>query len=185
MAFVKGELEKSEAESLAKALGVAHILALPRLEKIVVNMGVGKITAANIPQREKILEEQARILSFITGQKPAPRRARKSIAGFKVREGDIVGYVVTLRGKRMQDFLTRFFNIALPRSRDFRGIPRESVDQHGNLTVGIREHIVFPEAAGEETKHLYGMEITIVPTTRSREKALALYAALGFPFAKE
>jgi large subunit ribosomal protein L5 len=185
MAYIKPELNKENIKILKNSLGIENDFALPRIEKVILNMGVGKIAASNLQMRQKILEETAKILSIISGQKPSPARVRKSIAGFKTREGDIVGYITTLRGKRMVDFLSRLVNIALPRTRDFRGIPLKSVDGHGNLTIGIREHIVFPEAAQEDIRHLYGFEITIVLTTRNRDKALALYRALGFPFEKK
>jgi len=153
----------------------------PRLEKIVVNCGIGRLVSANPQTKDRVLKEAAKILSLITGQKPAERRARKSISGFKLREGEVVGYVSTLRGKRMYDFLARFINVALPRTRDFRGIPLSSVDRQGNLTVGIREHIVFPEAIGEDVKQLYGLEVTLVPNLRRRNEAIRLYRELGVP----
>ncbi|MBI2633789.1 MAG: 50S ribosomal protein L5 [Parcubacteria group bacterium] len=185
MAFVKSQLDKPSAETLRSSLSLKNSLALPKIEKVVLNMGVGRVVSANAQQKEKILEETAKILALVSGQKPASRKARMSISGLKVREGEVIGYIVTLRGRRMHDFLARLFNVALPRSRDFRGIPRKSVDQHGNLTIGVREHIVWPEVAGEETKNLYGFEITIVPTTRSRERAIRLYETFNFPLAKE
>jgi len=185
MAHIKAQLDTSSADALKTVLHAKSAFAIPKIRKVVLNMGIGKIASANVQVRDRVLEETARIISLIAGQKPAPRRAKKSIAGFKVREGEVIAYVVTFRGQRMRDFIERFFNIALPRTRDFRGISLKNVDLHGNLTIGVREHIVFTEVAGEETRQLYGMEVTIVPTTKSREKALALYRALGFPFEKE
>ena len=120
----------------------------------------------------------------VTGQKPAARAAKKAIASFKTRQGQIVGYVVTLRGQRMRDFLDRFIHIALPRSRDFQGISGSSVDHHGNLTIGIKEHIVFPEIIGEDYKVLFGFEITIATTAKNRERGLELFRSLGVPFKK-
>lgn len=158
----------------------------PRLEKIVVNVGIGRLVAANPQTRARVLGDAEKILALITGQKPSPRPAKKSIAGFKIRQGDIVGYAVTLRGKRMFDFLTRMVNVALPRVRDFRGIPLSSVDRHGNLSIGFSEHIVFPEAiASTDVHQLYGLEVTLVPSVRKRDKAIELYRELGIPFAKE
>jgi large subunit ribosomal protein L5 len=156
----------------------------PRLEKIVVNIGIGKYVTSSPQLKERVLSDVEKILALITGQKPSPRRARKSISGFKLKAGEIVGYKVTLRGKRMFDFFTRIVNIALPRSRDFKGIPLSSVDKHGNLTIGFPEHIVFPEASAENVGHLYGLEVTFVPRARNREEAIYLYNKLGVPFKK-
>jgi large subunit ribosomal protein L5 len=167
---------------LQKSLGLSSPMGVPRLEKIVLNAGIGRLVISNPQNRERILAEVEKILSLITGQKPARRKAHKSVSGFKVRAGEVVGLQVTLRGKRMYDFLARFLHLALPRSRDFRGIPEKSVDGHGNLTIGIREHIIFPEVAAEDVKQLYGFEVTLVPTTRSRARAVALFRALGVPF---
>lgn len=155
-----------------------------RLEKIVVNCGIGRLVAANPQTKERVLKDVEKILSRVTGQKPSERQAKKSISGFKLREGETVGYAVTLRGRRMLDFLMRFINIALPRTRDFRGIPFSSIDEGGNLTIGVREHIVFPEVAGEDVKQLYGLEVTLVPTTRRRDAAIKLYHELGVPLQK-
>lgn len=155
-----------------------------RLEKIVVNAGIGRLVTANPQTKERVLADVEKILTLVTGQKPSRRPAKKSIATFKVRAGETIGYRVTLRGKRMFDFLTRMVNIALPRVRDFRGIPLSSVDGHGNLSIGFSEHIVFPEAATEEVRQLYGFEVTLVPSVKKREVALELYRELGIPFAK-
>lgn len=155
-----------------------------RLEKIVVNCGIGRLVTANPQTKDRVLADVEKIFMLITGQKPIRRPAKKSIATFKLRKGEIVGFVVTLRGKRMFDFLTRMLNIALPRVRDFRGIPLSSVDQHGNLSIGISEHIVFPEAATEEVRQLYGFEVTLVPSVKKRSEAIALYRELGIPFEK-
>lgn len=156
-----------------------------RLEKIVVNCGVGRLVTANPQIKERVLQDAEKILSLITGQKPSPRAAKKSISGFKLRQGETVGYAATLRGKRMFDFLTRFVNAALPRTRDFRGIPLSSVDQNGNLTIGMKEHIVFPEVAGEDVKQLYGLEVTLVSTAKKRDEAVGFYRELGIPLQKE
>ena len=121
---------------------------------------------------------------MIAGQKVHGRAAKKSIASFKSREGMIIGYSATLRGKRMYDFLTRLIDIALPRSRDFRGLPESSVDKSGNLSIGIREHIAFPEIIGEDVKTIFGLEATLVAKAKNREEALELYRELGIPFKK-
>jgi len=154
------------------------------LEKIVVSTTVGRLS-----QRpgfaDKILPAIAKDLAVITGQKPAPRPARKSIAGFKIREGDIVGLKVTLRGKRMKDFLKKFVEVALPRVRDFRGIDPKAIDAQGNLTIGVREHIVFPEVNPDETKIDFGLEVTLVSSTKNKEESYKLFKSLGVPLMKE
>lgn len=155
-----------------------------RLEKIVVNCGVGRLAAANAQMSERVFADVVKILSLITGQKPSARPARKSIAAFKVRQGDTVGWAVTLRGKRMFDFLTRMINIALPRGRDFRGILLSNVDSRGNLTIGFSEHIVFSEVAAEDVRQIYGFEVTLVTSAKTREEAIEFYRKLGIPFEK-
>ena len=154
------------------------------LKKIVVSTTVGRLR-----QRpgfaDKILPAISNDLAVITGQKPAPRQARKSIAGFKIREGDIVGLKVTLRGKRMKDFLKKFVEVALPRVRDFRGIDPKAIDAQGNLTIGVREHIVFPEVNPDETKIDFGLEVTLVSSTNNKEESYKLFKSLGVPLMKE
>jgi large subunit ribosomal protein L5 len=135
-------------------------------------------------QKTQVISEVSRLLSLITGQKPKTNQAKKSIAGFKIRKGDLVGLLVTLRGERMYDFLERFLNIVLPRVRDFRGIPQKSVSPDGVLSIGIKEHIVFPEVANEEFKRIYGLQVIIVPEIRDRERALKLYQLMDFPLQK-
>ncbi|PIT92288.1 MAG: 50S ribosomal protein L5 [Candidatus Harrisonbacteria bacterium CG10_big_fil_rev_8_21_14_0_10_42_17] len=156
------------------------------IEKIVVNVGYGKqLTSGNL--NEKTVPELAKELALITGQKPQDRPARKSIAGFKIREGQNIAFKVTLRGKRMSDFLRRVVWIAIPRIRDFRGIPLKSVDQQGNLHIGIRDQFVFPELTPDTSKVNFGMQVTIVPKQHllgSREKAVEFYRSLGIPLKK-
>lgn len=164
--------------NLAKDLGVKNTFALPKLDKIVLSTGVGKI------KDKKRLELIADRLAKITGQKAAPRGAKKSIASFKSRQGDVVGYAVTLRGKRMWGFLDKLLNIAIPRIRDFRGFDEKVVDEHGSLTLGLREHTIFPETADEELKDVFGLAITLTVKGGSRESGRALFKALGFPFKK-
>lgn len=155
-----------------------------KLEKVVVNAGIGRLSqTANFT--DKILPEVIAEFSAITGQKPMLRGARKSIAGFKMREGNIVGLKATLRGKRMMDFISRLINSALPRVRDFRGLDSKAVDENGNLTIGVKEHIVFPEVNIETVKTNFGLEATIVPRLRNRDEALELYKQLGVPFKKQ
>lgn len=151
-----------------------------RLEKIVIATGVGRLRQR--PQfEENLLPEIVKELGLITGQKPMIRKAKKSVAGFKVREGDIVGLKVTLRGQKMKDFLSRLIGFVLPRIRDFRGIDAKSIDAQGNLTIPIREHIVFPEINSDEVKIDFGLEVTLVSSTKSSEDGLNFYKELGVP----
>lgn len=161
---------------LQKELGIKNILALPKLQKVVINIGLGRAL-----KDEKFLEIALRDLGLITSQKPKITRAKKSIANFKTREGAAIGAMVTLRRARMYDFINRLINIALPRTRDFRGINAGSLDKNNNLTIGIKEHTVFPEVSGEEIKNIFGFEITLVIRAKNKEEALALYKSLGFP----
>lgn len=152
----------------------------PGIEKVVLNTGVGRFV-----KEEKMLEQVQNNLSLIAGQKAVPTKAKKAIAGFKIREGIIVGFKVTLRKKRKDDFLTRLINIAFPRTRDFRGLEVKSVDKEGNLTLGIKEHIVFPEISADTIKSIFGFEITIVlKYVKNRDQAIEIYRKLGFPFKK-
>ena len=154
------------------------------LEKIIVSTGLGKMRQR--PSfNDRILPEITKDLTSITGQKPAERIARKSIAGFKLREGDLVGLKVTLRGKRMKDFLRRFSEATLPRIRDFKGIDPKQIDKQGNLTIGIREHIVFPEINQDEVKIDFGLEVTLVSSSRDPEGSYELYKKLGIPLRKK
>lgn len=154
-----------------------------RLDKIVVNTGVGRLSAT--PNfEEKVLPEVVKELSLITGQKPAPRSAKQSISGFRLRQGTTVGLKVTLRGKRMIDFLNKLNSTVLPRLRDFRGIALKNVDEGGNLSIGLREQVVFPEIAPEHTKANFGIQITVVPKEKSRMEAIDLYRELGIPLQK-
>ena len=151
---------------------------MPRILKVVVSTGVGSFKDKT---KFKVVEDR---LARITGQKPAPRGAQVSIASFKSRQGDIVGYQVTLRGSRMFDFLDRLVNLALPRTKDFRGISPDAVDEMGNYTLGIKEHNIFPETSDEELKDVFGLAVTIVTTAKSKEEVLAFLTYLGFPFKK-
>ena len=179
---IRGMISKSEnykkkiISTLQKELGVKNVLALPKIEKVVVNIGLGRVL-----KDEKFLEIAMQDLALITGQKPKTTLAKKSIADFKIREGMIIGAAVTLRGQRMYDFISRLINIALPRTRDFRGINVKSLDKNNNLTIGVKEHIVFPEIKGEEIRNIFGFEITVVVRAKNKEEAIALYKAMGFP----
>ena len=163
--------------ALMKELGLTNPMAAPRLEKIVVNMGVGEAT-----QNAKVLDPAVAEMAQITGQKPVVTRAKKSIAAFKVREGMPIGCMVTLRGDRMYEFLDRLLNVALPRVRDFRGVPTKSFDGRGNYTLGLRDQLIFPEIDYAKVEHQKGMNITIVTTATSDEHARALLKTLGMPF---
>lgn len=156
-----------------------------KLEKIVVSLGVGKMRQANAQFDEKILPGIIEEIGLIVGQKPATRKVKKSIAAFKVREGDIVGIVSTLRGKKMNDFIKRLIDIALPRVRDFRGIELKNFDSRGNLTIGLKEHTVFPEINPETSKMNLGLEITLVAGTKNKEEGIKFYRELGLPIKKQ
>lgn len=150
----------------------------PRIEKVVVTTGVGKI---DDKQKRALIEDR---LAKITGQKAAPRGAKQSIASFKLRQGDIVGYQVTLRGARMRDFLDRLIHVALPSTRDFRGLKVSAIDEMGNYTIGIPEHTIFPETADEDLKDVFGLAITIVTTAKTKKEAEALLRHLDLPLQK-
>lgn len=154
------------------------------IEKVVVNSGIGRLSQ-NPNFNDKVLPDLIAEFSAITGQKPAIRPARESIAGFKIREGNIVGLSATLRGKRMADFLMKVISVVLPRVRDFRGVPVKAIDQGGNLTIGIKENIVFPEISAETSKVNFGLQLTVVPKIQNKAKAIEFYKSIGVPFAKE
>jgi len=174
--MLQEKYKKEVIPKMKEEFGYSNDLAVPKIEKVVVNTGIGRAV-----RDEKLREEIVHHLALITGQKPAFRPARKSIAGFKIREGMIVGLKVTLRGKRMYDFLERLIKIALPRSRDFRGIPEKCIDKNGNLNVGIKEQIIFPEISAESAKNIFGLEINVVTTAKTHQEGVALFKYLGFP----
>lgn len=155
-----------------------------KLEKIVVSVGVGKMRQNNAQFDEKVLPEIIKELGVMLGQKPSARGAKKSIAGFKTRQGDIVGITATLRGKRAEDFLSRLINVALPRVRDFHGIDTKNFDSRGNLTMGVKEHIVFPEINPEASKVNFGLEISLVAGTKNKEEGIEFCKKLGIPIKK-
>lgn len=168
--------QQSSFEALSEEFGYKNVMSSPRITKIVVSSGVGKARDKN---RNKVVEDR---LAKITGQKPAERAARQSIASFKLREGEIVGYQATLRGARMYDFLDKLIHIALPRTRDFRGLNISAVDGMGNLTIGIKEHTIFPEIVDEDLKDVFGLAITIVTTAKTKKEAEAFFKHMGIPF---
>jgi len=165
---------------LKESLGLGNIMEVPRLEKIVINMGVGKAT-----QQPSLLEGAVRDLEQITGQKPLVTKARKSIASFKLREGNAIGAKVTLRGDRMWEFLDRLIALAIPRVRDFRGLPPNSFDGKGNYTFGVNEQTIFPEIDYDKVDSPRGMDITFVTTARTNAEGKALLDAFGFPFRRD
>lgn len=165
--------------ALKEASGYTSPLQAPRIRSVSVSVGVGSF------KDKKKVDLVADRLAKITGQKPSLRGAKKAIASFKSRQGDVVGVLATLRGRRAFGFLEKLLQVALPRTKDFRGIAPSAIDEMGNLTVGIREHTVFPETADEELKDVFGMGVTIVTTAHNQKEARAFFAHLGFPFAKE
>lgn len=174
--------EKYQTEvlpALRERFSLKNVMASPRIEKVVVHTGVGKI------RDEKDHTEIKKFLALITAQQPSGRMAKKAIAGFKTRKGLVIGYQVTLRGRRAYDFLSRLITSALPRTRDFRGIPESACDERGNLTIGVKEHIVFPEMIGADYRLLFGMEVTVVTTAKTREQGITLLKMMGFPIAED
>ncbi len=162
-----------------KIFGFKNRMQSPRLTKVIISSGVG-----STKDKTKLELIQDR-LAKITGQKAIQRPAKKSVATFKVRQGDTVGYQVTLRGRRMHDFVDKLIHVALPRAKDFRGMPRNSFDNIGNYTLGIQEHTIFPETSDEELRNIFGFSVTFVTDTPSPEEALALFQHMGFPFKEE
>lgn len=173
------ELQKNTFDTLKGEFGYTNKMQAPKLVKVVVSTGVGK-TKGDKKKMELIVDRLAKI----TGQKPAERLAKKSIASFKVREGQLSGFQITLRGNKMSDFVDRLINIALPRTRDFRGIKRDAVDAVGNYSLGIKEHTIFPETSDEDIRDVFGLSITFVTTAKSKKECAAFLEYLGFPFKK-
>jgi len=176
-ARMKLRFRKEGVPALMKELNLKNPLQVPRLEKIVVNMGLGEALANN-----KILESAVDQLGAITGQKPVVTRARKSIANFKLRQGQAIGCAVTLRGDRMYEFLDRLISVALPRVRDFKGVSPKAFDGKGNYTLGVREQIIFPEINYDQIEKVKGLNISFVTTARNDEQGLALMRHFGMPF---
>jgi large subunit ribosomal protein L5 len=177
---LKARYDESLRARLQDDLGLGNVMQVPRLDKVVINMGVGAATA-----QASLLEGAVRDLTTIAGQKPVVTRAKKSIAGFKLREGNAIGAKVTLRGDRMWEFMDRLISIAIPRIRDFRGLSPRSFDGNGNYTFGLTEQLVFPEIDYDSIDQPRGMDITIVTTASTDAEGRALLLALGFPFKRE
>jgi large subunit ribosomal protein L5 len=174
---LRSRFEKEIAPALQKELELKNPMAVPKLVKVVVNMGMGEAT-----QNAKLLDPASNELGQITGQKPVITKAKKSIAAFKVREGMPIGVMVTLRGDRMYEFLDRLINIVLPRVRDFKGVPTKSFDGRGNYTLGLHDQLIFPEIDYAKVDKLKGMNVTVVTTARSDNQARALLRHMGMPF---
>lgn len=178
-------LEKYKKEvipAMKEKFGYKNVMAVPKIEKVVINTGFGKqIVGKSAQEQEKTRDAILSDLSLIAGQKPILTLSKKSISAFKLRENLPIGSMISLRKKRMYDFLDRLIHIALPRSRDFRGIEQKSVDKNGNLTLGIREQIIFPEVSPENIKGIFGLEITVVTTAKKHETGIELLKLMGFP----
>lgn len=172
------EKEIAGFEKMKSIFHYKNIMANPKMQKIVLNVGTGTMIKKDKNKNDAISDR----LGKITGQKPNTRGAKQSIASFKTRKGDPIGVVVTLRGKRMYAFLEKLINIALPRTKDFRGINRKAVDNIGNLTLGIKEHTIFPETADEDIRDVFGMSITLVSSAKNKKEGTAFFELLGMPF---
>ena len=174
--MLKEKYQKQVIPAMKEKFKYKNDLAVPKIVKVVVNTGFN-------PEKKdkKAQEEIAHDLVLITGQKPAPRQARKAVASFKTRKGMVIGMASTLRGKRMYDFLDRLINIVLPRSRDFRGLSKKNIDKGGNLNIGIKEQIVFPEISAESAKNFFGLEIAVVTDAKTQQEGSELFKLLGFP----
>jgi large subunit ribosomal protein L5 len=182
MASLKEKYKKEVIPKMMEKFGWKNPLAVPRIEKVVVNTGFGKLVSGKgADEQKKIQDSILEDLALITGQKPVLRRARKAIAAFKTKKGMPLGASVTLRKDRMYDFLERFINFALPRTRDFRGIDQKSIDEKGNLTYGIREHTIFAEILPEKVKNVFGLEVTVVTNAKNKEEGKELLKLMGFP----
>jgi large subunit ribosomal protein L5 len=169
------EKQQNAYTALKDTLKLENRMQTPRLQKVVISTGVGKIAD---PKKIELIQDR---LARITGQKAAARGAKKSIASFKMRQGDVVGYQVTLRGARMRDFLDKLINVALPRMRDFRGLSPKAIDEIGNITLGITEHTIFPETSDEDQRDVFGLAVTIVTSAKTKEAAETFLRYLGVP----
>jgi large subunit ribosomal protein L5 len=185
MISVKENYIKKAIPGMMEKFGLKNKMSVPKIEKVVVNTGLGKLVSGKTgSEQEKIFEAILDDLGLICGQKVVLSKTKKAIASFKTRAGMPVGARVTLRGSKMNDFLDRVINIALPRSRDFQGINVKSFDEQGNLTIAIREHIIFPEVSAEKVRFIFGFEITITTTAKNKEQGIELLRLLGFPIKK-
>lgn len=178
--MLKEKYNKDIAKIFQEKFGAKNRMAIPKILKVVINTGIGKYL-----KEKEAVDEIADSIRTISGQKPVLAKAKKSVSGFKIRQGQEVGVAVTLRGARMWHFLERLIFSALPRVRDFRGIDPKNIDKQGNLNMAIKEHIVFPEIVPEKVKNVFSLQVTVVNTAKTYEEGLVLYRALGFPFKSE
>ncbi|MFA5052424.1 MAG: 50S ribosomal protein L5 [Patescibacteria group bacterium] len=176
---LKEKYFKHVVPAMEKRFGYKNVMAVPRLMKVVLNSGVGKSL-----KDDKFTEAVVNTLTRISGQKPMLAQAKKSISAFKIRQGMTVGVTVTMRGRRMYEFVDKLINVALARVRDFQGITSTSVDSRGNLTIGFKEHVVFPEIRSDEVERIHGLEVCLTTNAKTREEGLELFTLLGFPFKK-
>ena len=182
MLKLQDKYRKEVIPAMREKFGYSSPMAVPRIEKVVLNTGFGKLIAGKTGgESEKIVEAIVKDLSHISGQHAILTKARASIAGFKVRQGMPIGAKVTLRGARMHDFLDRLIHIILPRSRDFRGLNPASFDKNGNLSIGIKEHIFFPEILPEKARNIFGLEVTVTTKAKTKEEGIELLRLMGFP----
>jgi large subunit ribosomal protein L5 len=179
MSMLKEKYNKTVVPEMRKRFNLNNNFQVPMIEKVVVNVGIGKFI-----KDTNMVKDVIETITNITGQKPLTTKARKSIAGFKIREGLEVGAKVTLRGRRMWDFLDRLVGAAIPRIRDFQGVKESAVDGSGNLNIGIKEHVIFPEIMPENVKNMIGLQITVVTNAKNRERGLELFRMLKFPIVK-
>lgn len=177
---LKTRFDKEIIPKLKEALGEKNSLALPRVTKITINVGIGSFSKTKNKDYSHVVENITRI----SGQKPVLTKSKKAISNFKVREGEVVGVIVTLRGKRMYDFLNKLINIVFPRVRDFRGLSPKSFDGQGNYSIGFKEHVMFPEIKPDDVINLHGLQINIGTNAKTNDRGFALLKALGFPFKK-
>lgn len=182
MAYLNQKYKKEVIPAMMEKFGYKSPMAVPRIKKVMINTGFGRTIAGKANDEQKktytsILED----VTIIAGQKPVLRAAKKSISSFKIRKGQSIGVAVTLRRKRMEDFLERLIQIALPRSRDFQGIDKKSFDKQGNMTIGLKEHILFPEVTPERAKNIFGLEITVSTSAKNKEEGIELLKLMGFP----
>jgi large subunit ribosomal protein L5 len=182
---LKEKYQKEIIFAMMNKFGYKNKMAVPKIEKTIINTGFGKIISGKTSDEQKKIQEAVlNDLGLITGQKPILNKAKKSIAAFKVRQGMSVGAMVTLRKKKMFDFLDRLIHIVFPRTRDFQGIPIKSFDKKGNLTIAVKEHIVFPEIMPEKIKSIFGLEVTVTTTAKRKEEGIELLSLMGFPIKK-
>lgn len=180
MSILKEKYDKEIAKDLAKELGRKNPMALPRIKKVIINTGIGRFK-----DDKSMIESVVKDITMIAGQKPMKNPAKKSISNFKIRQGDIVGISVTLRGERMWNFLEKIFNIVLPRVRDFKGLSKKSFDGAGSYTFGLKEHTVFPEINPNTVDKIKSLEVTISTTAKNKQETYLLLEKLGMPFEKE